>query len=279
MYRLLPVRKIKNFSLIVTSCLFFLNLNLSAQYSVLNSLFPQESGNGSFYFDLAFNQKLYGSLLEGGSGLSVDLGWNIGGHINDKIVLAPYVGLSPRWGVNYSTDFLSYTQNNYSNDALSNADESASRDFQDILAGNVDSELSLYYGLILRPPFRYFPITKIYATFLTSSAKGEKSGTVYYTDGTTRAEYSSIGHIFRSGYGIEAMLFRTKQIIAEGKKRTGMSLHLGYISIYAEQYKEYTIGDYDSKVPLKDFFTVPADFESKHGKELSVGLKVGICFL
>lgn len=259
-----------------SACMFFDFSNLK--------LYPDEY-TGYFYIDFGLKQEILGDVTTGGTGFSLDMGFNLARFFHKAVIFGPFCGIAPMWGTKYSEEFLSDYRKNYhvpdasSDDALSI--DAAEYQGQFVKNGEImGSGFSFNYGLIIKFPHKYAPPVKIYKSFYWSNTK-EISGstTLYYSDGSSSTA-PKIYSLDRTGWGIEIILFRGYSL-SEGESWLG-SVNLGYVSLFLEfmDFSKTELYSNDNDYPeMRDVYLsefMDDDFNNKYGTEFKMGLKIGI---
>ncbi|MDD5067428.1 MAG: hypothetical protein PHF84_10335 [bacterium] len=265
--------------------LFFLGLSCSCPaYTSEDGFFPNNDA-GVIYLDTSIIHELSGPVTYNGTGWTLDLGFNIGRLFHDYLHLAPYAGIRVLGNLKYKNAFLRDFAENYSeltqeeqeeNDfLLSEVDKVANF----IKGGKLDGAFGFSFGIVLRPPVRYFPPLKIYRLIYWSSIKpSSDGGAVIIIGGSHGPAYT----LDRAGWGFELITFPGYSM---GFRYPGTgSLNIGYISLYVEIMDfiddvliwSSNLAEYKDQY-LKDYVT--DKFKDKYRTEIRMGMKIGINIL
>ena len=139
---------------------------------------------------------------------------------------------------------------------------------------NSFNNYSLYFGIVIKLPYKYLPTLKLYKGTMRSYYKGE--GNVL----SNNSDYS-IFEMRRNMYGCELMILNLDQIIQSSKvkKRANNNRSAG-LSIYYENYDFYNSNLYyydgitKTTLSLKKFTS--SEFLNKYKNEFNAGFK--LCF-
>jgi len=241
------------------------------------------------YLDLGYRQDVYGNVMFNAKGLSIDFGVNLGKFFDEELMLTPFAGISPSWGMKYNPKFLDNLNKNIKSFSDSPPASPASfepvtpsvnqeeyqylnDDIEYIKNGKVEDMLRVYYGLLFRYPNKYIPPIKLYRLMELSSFSRCSEGIVGGYGGCREASY---GNLNRWGWGTEIMLFRGLQ------NDNGSPLSLGYVSLFAEML------DFENSDMESDYSNeyskfkryVNDSFFNEYKTEFTFGFKVGLNFM
>lgn len=239
----------------------FLFFALSASALNAESLLYSEGANAGYsllYGDIGVQRELYGDINNEGTGFGFDVGWNIAGHFDRQMLIAPFVGLSILWGTSYDSGFVGDFKANENTAHSGLSDEHA-----DLLAsGRADSAVEFRWGILFQVPVEYVPPMKLYSISYNTGSKTGTSTSYLYSDGSTRSEDDQ-AFLERSGWGIEALLYSLYR--SDGA-------NLGCISVYMHRldFGSATLEGGDS---WKDYQT---DQTSAYDDETIIGIRIGL---
>lgn len=253
---------------------------------------------GYWSFDLGYHQNFGSMVTAGAPGFFIETGFNLGKFFHKEAIVSIYAGLTTSGTTGYHSGFQQRVQDHYQLPQdyvdLTNRDtlldpytdeemnhiqsyQMGESRMNVLMNGIPESDVGLYYGLMLRYPHKYAPVIKLYSIWnATDMGSVSKAGWYTVGSGTGRAARS----IDRFGYGVEVMLFKGYTLI--GDEKIG-NVNIGYVSMFFEQYdfKETRIymknDDNERDIYLKEF--VDSDFWSGYEKETRVGFKVGFQLL
>ncbi len=199
------------------------------------SHFYPDNNVGVFYFDIGNKTEILGGFSGPGSGLYIETGFNPFVFINSGLLIAPFIGISPVWGADYTASFQKdlaahYRMSTeyeeilaeleaimYEGGSLSADDQKKLDVFEygdsliNIMATDpMAGAWSWYYGIIFRLPFKYMPVIKAYVVnhyiSIVSRSTGWVSGGV---------ELSGSDGIWFSGFGADLVVFRGYTVLSE----------------------------------------------------------------
>jgi len=224
------------------------------------------------------------TIINSGHGFYLEGGINPGRYVSKKSVIGFYVGLAWKdglWSTAFNSDFANdyklsmNPENNFT--GLDSAVISSSKDLFLNKKGRSFQppgcemksfhNYSMYYGTILKLPYKNIPALKLYMGTTRSHYQGP--GNI----ATQQKDYN-IFQLRRAMYGCELILMNSFQI----KKHK----YHGNIGIYYETCNIYNASLYfddgdNINIPLKNFMT--ASFLEKYKKEVSWGLKISYSIL
>jgi hypothetical protein len=241
------------------------------------------------YLDMEIGSKteISGGVNGLGSGLYIECGFNLGKFINQYLIIAPYAGISPIFGADYSSEFRDALKKYHQvtsryaelNSKTGLTDEE-SKELNAITAGEVIAQtmmtnklqgsFSTYYGIMLRLPFKYSPILKLYRSWQSieiSSGSRRTTGGNYIGTGSFMSSY---------GWGGELIFFRGYTF---GSDRNFGQLNIGSAGIYCEIDDLYNadFGTYSQTDPQIMYFRnyVSKDFFTGFN-DIKFGIKLGL---
>lgn len=137
--------------------------------------FRPQNQSSLFIMNAGYRFKLNKEYISSGHGLSMEFGFNAGYFISQKLLLAPFVGLgfadrfyNTAFTDNYKKDFNSSLDmsNLYGNDSVVVAE------YKHLINGNhYFHEKTGYFGLMIKLPYKYVPVIKLYRGFSSLSYK------------------------------------------------------------------------------------------------------------
>ena len=185
---------------IFASLVLFLIASLSWAFELdemREHLYP-DNHVGFYYFDFGSKTEVAGGVSSFGSGLYIETGFNPFVWLNKGLIIAPFIGISPVWGADYSPSFRKDLETYYRRSdeyvdllAIEAAGEESLTDAQQrtldlysygdikmnvMMAYPMQGSWSWYYGIVFRLPFTYMPVIKAYVVnhyiSITSSGTG-----------------------------------------------------------------------------------------------------------
>jgi hypothetical protein len=225
------------------------------------------------------------NVISSGHGVYLEAGINPGKFISDKLILGLYAGWGWRgtaWSTSFSSSFTSDYKNSlsYSEGAFSETDRtiinSSARLFEErkgtsiAMPGCETSSFhnySVYYGVVIKLPYRYSPVIKLYRGSTRSYYMGNKI--------VTSDQDYNIFELRRAMHGCEVMFFRGLQLKEH--------LNAGCLSVYAENNSMkrselyFTDGNITRSLPLGDFTN--SSFLNKYKNDFTVGLRLSFCIM
>ncbi|MCW3077763.1 MAG: hypothetical protein JWO32_2372 [Bacteroidetes bacterium] len=233
------------------------------------------------------------TIINSGHGLYIEAGINAAKFFSTKTVVAIYGGyalMDRLWSTSFNSNFINDYQNTYNPEAgLSTLDSAVASSFSRVMAEHTGKSLtapgcemnsfhnySLYYGVLLKLPYRYSPVLKLYTGFTRSHLQGA-SGLA-----TIKNDYN-IFQLRRSMVGAELILFRGFQSTFSKSNKSVNHLNSGALSIYYEANNlsnaslYFDDGKQQTSIALKKVSS--ASFLSKYKAENYWGLKLSFFIL
>ena len=260
-----------------------------------SSFFPNHQEYNLFSATFSANADLPSSVSGFSIGGSIEFGMNLANFFKDDLLFSFFGGLSIMSVSTYQDNFLDALKKNITNDPnalISNNSnsfsyESAFDELNHITNNNITAKANLYYGIILKLPYRYFPIIKLYKTkkSLFGSEKNRPVGIIVYNPDTSNPYTKLAGNFELDGFGFEVDLF-TQSI-----QHTGIlgNFKIGQLSLYVEWYdiEELKLGkDSDSdafiettKIKLSKLLKDDSNLFNNYKREFRIGIKYGISLL
>lgn len=232
------------------------------------------------------------SVINSGHGIYTEAGLNPGALISGKTILGVFVGWGWKdnfWSTAFDGSFVrDYRQAIDRDLSLSQPDSSVIAVSADLFETKQRSsptipgcemrsfhDYSLYYGLIVKLPFRYSPVIKLYRGSTRSHYQGAP-GLV-----TASGDYNML-QLRRAMYGCELMLLNLPDLIWKKRevpkvlKRLGLSLYYEY-SDFSTSALHFTDGDTRRLIPLKQF--LPGSCFNSYRHEHKFGGKLSYTFI
>lgn len=247
-----------------------------------------------FIANVGYRYKLNKGTINSGHGLSIEVGVNFGYFISQKLILAPIVGIGFR-DVFYNTSF----SNNYINDFNSSLDMSQLSHNDSLVVneykGMVNSKGFLherlsYFGIMLKLPYKYAPIVKVYKGGISHSYK---TGAEVLrldpppTPKQNRTDNDYFDIIKQLNYGVEVYLYsgpsRVKEYSSQEFKldnspKKCYHLNFASLSVYFECIDAskasfgYDDGIHSATVPFSNVLS--SDFVKKYKTEYNIGVRL-----
>lgn len=257
-----------------------------------SSWIPQNQSS-LFLFNVNYRFKINKGQISSGHGLGLELGFNLGYFISQKLLFAPFVGMGMR-DIFYPTRFNSsyvkdFEANNHS--ASLSGNDSIAVNYMASIIGERQyyHERHSYFGLMIKLPYKYMPILKIYTgeSSLSYKTAGEPIQLKPYVSGDKKTDNDYFDISRRINWGVEVFLYngRTRvrnyenQIFsAENRKRLKWTTNSLALSLYVQQFDTYhahfgfSDGYHDVDVPMSTFMT--ASFMNKYKRDYFVGLRL-----
>lgn len=264
-------------------------------------MFSQDSSNSFsvkplnqsslFIANASYRMKANKSPLHSGRGLGFELGLNLGYFVSQKLLIAPFIGYGFRDAIlntSYSDEYIDDLSNSYDPSILNRTDKLAvDRLVSFIKNGDDFHETVDYYGLMIRLPFRYSPIIKIYTGNVSQLYKTFDQlalDTTISSNGKYDHDYLSIDSKMK--WGAEFFLYNgvsksfqydyLNTMIKE--KDLNFSLNIIALSVYFEQIDNsnasfyFTNGPENVRVPLKNVMS--QSFMDKYRKDVNFGFRL-----
>lgn len=248
---------------------------------------------GNLYYRFRLNKK----PLNSGNGPGVELGLNFGYLFNQKLLIAPYVGYGRRdifWYTRYSNSYLADFDANFDGSNLHGNDSTIIYRTRQLMAeGRYFHDRQSYYGIMIRLPYTWAPVVKIYRGEYSSAIKTIESTVqlqpIVSSDKLYDNDYYDISRdlnigvevMLLSGYSKKSPYAADNYFIPKSKRKDFLS-HLGCISIYFEQlnfkstHYSFSDGYHNVDVPMSNFMS--KEFMNKHKFEYNLGLKMSFGF-
>jgi hypothetical protein len=221
-----------------------------------------------------------GNILNSGHGLYFEGGLNAGKLISKRTVIGIYAGWAWRdiaWHTSFNEKFIAdYTSSTATNEGrFSNTDSAIVATSSELIASKKGNSLgmpgcetnsfhnySLYYGVVVKLPYRIIPALKVY----TGTTRSHFRGNGYLLGGKT--DYT-IFELRRRMYGCEVVVFR-------GLPKSSHA-NLGALSLYYEVSNFYNgslyvdDGNQTRTIAFRNF--IHSSVLKKYSKEMAFGVK------
>lgn len=233
-------------------------------------------------------------ILNSGQGFYFEGGLNPGIFVSKKLVLGFYAGWAWKdkvWSTSFNSDFV----NNYRSSVnlesrfapLDSTVILASRDVISNANGRTIplpgcgaesfNNFSLYYGMVLRLPYKYVPAIKVYMGVTRSHFQGD--GNI-----ATKEKEFNVFQLRRAMYGCELIVFRGLQRVSQcPDQKYPIFKNIGQLSIYYEASDFYNSslyfydGTQNTEIPLKKFMST--SFLERYKTEVSWGFKLSFAVM
>lgn len=228
-------------------------------------------------------------IINSGHGLYIEGGVNPGHLISKNLVFGFYVGWafqdrlwSTSFNQNFSNDFSASINKEQNYSGLDSAVIYSSSDLLKNTKGNSITlpgcemksfhNYSYYYGVVLKLPYKYVPIIKLYTGTTRTYYQG--SGNI-----ATKQKDYNIFEIRRIMYGCELVIFKGVQNLLSNKiKKRPSNKNTGALSVYYEScnFSNSSLYFYDginrTEIALRRFTNT--SFLNKYKNEIAWGLKL-----
>jgi len=203
-------------TLLVLALIAVASTSSFAEDSILDLFFPDHTSSIA-YFDAGVVYAPFGTVASGGIGLNFNAGFNIGRLFHEKLVLAPFAGVTPCFLNTIKPGFISDLADNYETPArMSELQEQQDIEVEaayldatsllDYLIAGENLEkfsITMRYGVLLQLPWRFLPPVALYGLYSGTAIVGSETRTGYDTVSTLGASGLSA-----YGYGMEIYIFR-----------------------------------------------------------------------
>jgi hypothetical protein len=231
------------------------------------------------------------SVINSGHGIYTEAGFNPGAFLSDKAILGIFAGWgwkdnlwSTAFDGNFVRDYKQAIDHDLVESHLDSAIIAASAQLFETRKGSSPTmpgcemrsfhNYTLYYGLVVKLPYRYSPTLKIYRGTTRSHYQGA-SGLI------TAGRNYNIVQLRRAMYGCELMMLNPLGIV-QGKdvskalKRLGLSLYYEYCDFKTSEL-HFNDGETRRSISLKQF--LPGSFFDKYRNEHQFGCKFSYTFI
>lgn len=278
------------FVLFLSVSIIPLTLANACSDSLLFSKFKLSKESSAFLFTAGYKMPVNkNTIINSGHGLYLEGGLNPGRLISKNLVFGIYVGWAFQdrlWSTSFNQDFTNDFKASISKDqnftGLDSAVISSSSDLFKNTKGNSITlpgcemksfhNYSYYYGVVLKLPYKYIPIIKLYTGTTRSHYQG--GGNI----ATNQTDYN-IFELRRVMYGCELVIFKGVQNLLTGKNQKKHSnRHTGALSVYYEScnFSKSSLYFYDginrTDIALNKFTN--SSFLNKYKNEVSLGFKI-----
>ncbi len=234
------------------------------------------------------------TIINSGRGLYFEGGMNPGILISKKLVLGFYAGWAWKdklWSTSFNSDFVNDYRSSVdlephfssldstvilsSKELISNAN-GRSIPIPGCGAGSFNN-FSIYYGIVLRLPYKYIPTLKLYTGVTRSHFQGD--GNI-----ATKEKEFNVFQLRRAMYGCELIVFKGLQRVSQCRDwKYPVRKNIGQLSLYYESCDFYNSslyfydGNQHTDIPLKKFMA--PSFLEKYKTEVSWGFKLSIAIM
>lgn len=233
------------------------------------------------------------SQINSGHGLGLEFGFNLGYFISQKFLFAPFVGMGMR-DLFYQTKFTSgYVQsfnNNYYGNTLTGNDSIVVNYMKNLInSKGYFHERNSYAGVMMRLPFKYMPIIKLYTgeSSLAYKTLNETIQLKPYVSGDKKTDNDYFDITRRMNWGAEIFLYNGRTRVRNYDntvfsvaqcKRLKWSTNLLALSVYIQEFDTYhshftfSDGYHDVSVSMSTFMN--SSFMQSHKKDYFIGLRL-----
>lgn len=246
-----------------------------------------------FIGNINYRFKINKGSINSGHGFGIEAGLNLGYFFSQKLLAAPFLGWGMRdilYNTRFNSNYLNDFNNNYNGTSLTGNDSIAINYMADLMnKKGYFHDLTTYYGLMIKLPFNYMPIVKIYRGNTSLSYK-TLNETIQLeprvsSDKKTDKDYYDISR--KMNWGVELFLYNghtqitnygNTSLSAKIRRKYKWSINALAFSIYAEEYDTYhsrfsfSDGYHNIDVPMESFMN--KSFMNKYKKEYYVGLRL-----
>ena len=289
--------KIKKYNLTLLFSVFFL-VSISESIchdSLWIKKFKPHDNSSLFLFTAGYKMPVNtNAIINSGHGLYFEGGVNPGHLISKKLVVGFYVGwafMDRFWSTSFKNDFTNdYSASINKEKNFSSFDSAVIYSSADLFKGQKGRSVtlpgcqmrsfhdySLYYGLVIKLPYKYVPVVKVYTGSTRSYFMGD--GNIV----TPNQDYS-IFELRRMMYGCELIIFRGLQGKSNDLTQKYPSYkNTGMLSIYYESNNFYNStlhfdnGNQKTEIPLRNF--VSSSFLQKYRSDVYFGLKLSFSIM
>lgn len=234
------------------------------------------------------------TIINSGRGLYFEGGWNPGILISKKLVLGFYAGWAWKdklWSTSFNSDFVNdYRSSLDLEPHFSSLDSTVILSSKEVISNAngrsvklpgcgaaAFNNFSIYYGIVLRLPYKYIPTLKLYTGVTRSHFQGD--GNL-----ATKEKEFNVFQLRRAMYGCELIVFRGLQKLVQCPDwKYPIIKNIGQLSIYYESsdFSNSTLYFYDGSqrtdIPLKKFMA--PSFLEKYKTEVSWGFKLSFAIM
>lgn len=257
-----------------------------------SSWIPQNQSS-LFIANINYRFKVNKSPLNSGHGFGIEVGLNLGYFISQKLLLAPFGGLSTR-DLLYQTKFNS----GYLNDFNSNFNGTDMQGNDSMVVNYMASiinekgyfhDRTVYYGLMIKLPYKYMPIIKVYkgGSSLAYKTSREPIQPKPYVPSEKRDDNDYFDIYRKMNWGFEVFLYNGRTRVIDynyqsfpyaKKKNLRWCSNLLAVSMYFEEYDTYhttfsfSDGYHNIDVPMQSFMN--QNFMNRNKKEYNIGIRL-----
>ncbi len=243
--------------------------------------------------NINYRFKINEGQISSGHGLGLELGFNFGYFISQKLLLAPFVGIGMRdifYPTRFSSSYVNDFNANFNGSSMTGNDSIAVNYMASIINDKqYYHERNSYVGLMIKLPYKHMPIIKIYTgeSSLAYKTLDEKIQLKPYvsSDKKTDNDYFDINR--KMNWGLEVFLYNghthvrnyeSQYLSVANRKRLKWCTNALALSIYVQQFDVYhshfsfSDGYHDVDVPMTAFMN--ESFMNKYKKDYFVGLRL-----
>lgn len=241
--------------------------------------------------NVSYRVKLNRSPLSSGKGLGFEVGFNPGYFISQKLLLAVFAGYELKdwfWNTSYDAGYLRDFNANFNGQNFRGNDSIVVNKMASLVNGKgAFHNVNGYYGIMLRLPFRFAPVLKVYKGY-QSAAYRSGSDRIYLKpflsdDKKYDHDYYSVDNSLK--WGVELFLFNGFTRVGQyaslplaARKNLKWMNNILALSIYFEKLDTYhSVFSYSNGPQVVDVpFTscMSPAFLNKYRTDYNIGLRV-----
>ncbi len=258
-----------------------------------SSSWVSQNQSSLFIINANYRFKMNAGYLSSGHGFGAEFGFNLGYFISQKFLLAPFVGIGTRdilYQTKFTPGYMSDFNRGFNSSQLSGNDSLIVNYMASIMSdkGYYHQRLS-YYGLMIKLPYKYIPILKMYTgeSSLSFNTFNEPVQPQPLTPSNRKTDKDYFDITQKLNWGFEVFLYNGRTRVrnselpllnSKQKQRLKWSSNLLALSLYIEQYGNskskftYSNGYYNIHVPMSSFMT--QEYMNKYKKTYNIGIRL-----
>jgi len=280
---------------LILLCFHFFSANNQNQDSTSRIKPAYSAGSSLFMFTVGYRLPVNANrIINSGHGLYAEGGFNPGYLISKDLTLGIYAGfgfMDRFWSTSFSDEFVKDFQSEIANkEGLSGLDSLIIHSSADLFQEKTGTSAtmpgcemnsfhnySMYYGIVIKLPYKYSPVLKLYRGVTSTRYLGGGNSITANTD------FNSV-ELKRVMHGCELMILSTIQkkntksstASESSNRRIGLSIYYETCDFYDAGLYFYD-GNISRSLPLKNF--VSPSFLHKYKNEVTFGFKLSYCIL